>query len=40
MNSEIKNKIIIRGGANSIDIDPPIHTMFKNDLITKVITPF
>ena len=37
MDSELKNKIIIKGGANSIDIDPPIHTMFKNDLISKVI---
>ena len=33
------NKIIIKGGANSIDIDidPPVHEMYKNDLIIKVI---
>jgi len=37
MNSDIKDKIIIKGGANSIDIDPPIHVMYKNDLIIKVI---
>lgn len=31
------SKITIKGGGSTIDIDPPIHTMFKNDLIIKVI---
>ena len=33
----MESKIIIKGGSNSIDIDPPIHEMYKNDLIIKVI---